>query len=220
VIANEQSDPPIDVESGANCVDLAGRIEITPYLTKHSDLVALMVLEHQSQMHNAITQANYVARQAYHYDEIMNRVLERDANFHSDSTKRRIQAASENLLEHALLVGEQTLTHAVRGTSEFADHFADTGIKDAHGRSLKDLDLQRRLFRYPCSFLVQSDSFAALPEPILERFRIRLSDVLQGRDASDKFRHLSNDDRRNIYEILSATAPTWLQVEPTSATSP
>ena len=37
------------------------RATSTPYLAPHSDIVALMVLEHQVAMHNRLTAANYSA---------------------------------------------------------------------------------------------------------------------------------------------------------------
>ena len=68
---------------------------IDKYLSSHSDIVALMVLEHQSDMHNLITAANYEARMALHYDDIMNQALERPEDYVSDSAKRRMDRAAE-----------------------------------------------------------------------------------------------------------------------------
>ncbi|MDA0658456.1 MAG: hypothetical protein O2931_11705 [Planctomycetota bacterium] len=209
-IAQENGNPPLNMEDGANCVELAHRFDVSSYLEKHSDIVALMVLEHQSQMHNAITQASYVARQAGHYDLIMNRALERDESFRSDSTLRRIQSASENLVEHLLFAGEPLLQDSVQGTTDFAAIFSDGGIKDSQGRSLKELDLRKRLFRFPCSFLIYSEAFSALPLPVLEHVRLRLIEILSGRDGSEKFRHLSTQDRQDVHDILRDTLPSLL----------
>lgn len=214
-IATEDGNPPLNMEDGANCIDLTHRFDVDAYLGKHSDIVALMVLEHQSQMHNAITQASYVARQACHYDLVMNRALERDESFRSDSTRRRIQAASENLVEHLLFVGEPPLQATVQGTTDFATVFSRGGTKDTRGRSLKELDLQNRLFKFPCSFLIYSDAFAALPPPVLEHVGHRLLDILEGREVSEKFRHLSTQDRQDVQEILRDTLPGLLSITET-----
>ena len=87
----------LDVESGANVVDLAGRLNVAPYLSPHSDLVALMVLEHQVAMHNRLTAANYCARITARDAQIMNDALGRSADWESDSTRRRFDAAAERV---------------------------------------------------------------------------------------------------------------------------
>ena len=73
----------------------------------------------------------------------------------------------------------------MRGTSTFAMEFAAAGPKDSTGRSLRDLDLDRRMFRYPCSFLIYSEAFNALPKPALDYFYRRLWDVLTAKDKDD-----------------------------------
>lgn len=75
------------------------------------------------------------------------------------------------------------------------------------GRSLKDLDLSRRLLRHPCSHLVHSASFAALPPELHERFWARMDAVLAPGAPAEGFAHLSADDRRAIRGILAATVP-------------
>ena len=77
--------------------------------------------------------------------------------------------------------------------------------RDSKGRSLRDLDLKRRLLKYPCSYLIYSDSFNALPDPVLKRVKQRLIEVLTGEDRSEDFLHLSPEDRRSILEILRET---------------
>ena len=103
------------------------------------------------------------------------------------------------------MVGETELTDAVRGTSSFSQEFTARGPQDQQGRSLRQFDLKTRVFRYPCSYLIYSDCFDALPEPVLERVYQRLWDVLTGEDEAEKFAHLSAADRTAILEILRDT---------------
>jgi hypothetical protein len=196
-----------DDASSQNVTSLANRIDTDRYLSPHSDIVALMVLEHQVLVHNRITRANFTTRQALAYDEMMRKVLEKDTQQRLESTDRRIQSAGEKLVEALLLVDEAPLTEPVQGTSGFADHFAQAGPRDSRGRSLRDLDLQTRLFKYPCSYLIYSESFQKLPSDVLRCVWKRMDDVLSGRDASGKFAHLSAADRIAIREILSETLP-------------
>ena len=48
----------------------------------------------------------------------------------------------------------------------FAEQFSARGPFDRNGRTLRQFDLKRRLFRHPCSYLIHSDAFDALPTPV------------------------------------------------------
>jgi hypothetical protein len=189
------------------CLD--GRFDTSKYLTPHSDIVALMVLEHQTDAHNHLTRANFLTRQALHYQQSLNRELNEPADRVWDSTKSRIKSAGEPLVEYMLFSGEAELTAPIRGTSGFAEEFSRRGPYDRHGRSLRELDLQTRLFKYPCSYLVYSPSFCALPPEVKQYVLGRMNDVLTGQDQSEKFKHLSASGRRAILEILTDTIPDW-----------
>ncbi len=204
-IADKDSQSPIDVEQGANVAQLSSHIDTEDYLTPHSDLVAAMVLEHQAQMHNLITRATYEARRVEHYDAMWNKMLDRPADFRSEVSERRIAAAGEDLLEYLLFSDEYRLTSPISGTSDFAAEFQAHGPRDSRGRSLRELDLQTRLFKYPCSFLIYSDSFAAIPPVMREYIDRRLEEILSGDDRSPEFAHLSSQDRAAIREILADT---------------
>src|SRR4029079_19163120 len=109
--------------------------------------------------------------------------------------KSRIKSAGEPLLEYLLFSGEAELTAPIQGTSGFAEGFAQLGPRDRQGRSLRDFDLTNRLFKYPCSYLIYSPSFAALPHEVKDYLFGRMREVLSGQDQSDKFTHLSAADR-------------------------
>lgn len=204
-LAKDADPQHLDVESGANVVDLTSRFDPTPYLTPHSDMVALMVLEHQVAMHNVLTAANFSARITARDARVMNEALGRADDTESESTGRRYDSAAERVLDALLFVGETVLTDPIAGTSPFAAEFAQRGPADSQGRSLRQFDLQSRLFRYPCSYLIYSDAFAALPAPVRERVLRRLQSVLTREDTSEKFKHLSPVDRENILGILRGT---------------
>jgi len=144
-----------------------------------------------------------------HYQSEMNRLFERDQAYRSDSTIRRINSAAEDLVEYLFFSGEFHLTSPVTGNSTFIEQFANKALRDDEGRSLRDLELNQRLLRYPCSYLVYSESFLSLPEPVLTIVKTRMLDVLAGKDESEKFLHLSADDRKNILEILTQTHPLF-----------
>jgi hypothetical protein len=194
-----------DYSAGQNVTDLADFCNVKPYPTPHSDLVALMVLEHQALVHNLITQANFGVRQALHYEAMLNRDLGDSEVKRWESTTSRIKSVCEPLVEGLLFCEEAELTGPIRGTSKFAEEFAERGPQDRQGRSLREFELSRRMFRYPCSYLIYSSSFRALPSEAKQYVWRRLQEVLDGRDESGKFAYLSADDRRAIREILTET---------------
>ncbi len=207
VIAGRDVPKPLDNSAGQNQAMLPERVNAERYLNAHSDLVALLVLEHQVLVHNRITKANFTARSALAYDAEMKKVLgERDEKY-LDSTVRRLHGAADELLEALLFVDEAKLTEPVSGTSGYAAAFAKQGTRDKQGRSLREFDLRTRMFKYPCSYLIESPTIAALPPELQEYLWPQLDRILRGEEKSEKYSHLSPEDRRAIREILIETQP-------------
>ena len=191
VVRNREQPEDIDREQGANVSDLSSRIDTTGYLTPHSDIVAQLVQAHQTQLHNLITLTNYQTRLA----------------LHAGAPREQYERPAEELVRYLLFANEAPLEDPVRGTSGFAEEFAARGLRDPKGRSLRDFDLQTRIFRYPCSYLIYSDAFDALPEPAKSYVYRRLFAVLSGADTSPEFARLAAADRKAALEILIATKP-------------
>ena len=201
--ADDARDPHVD--KGANITRLKNRFDETAYASRHSDIVALMVMEHQVNMHNLIAKANFQTRIALHDNAVMNKFFKRGADFRSDSTKRRIASAAEKVVRHLLFVDEAKLTAPIAGTSGFQREFESRGSRDKQGRSLRQFDLKTRLFRYPCSYLIDSEAFNSLPGDVKSAIYRRLFEILTGKETGDTYAHLSKADRRAILEILRAT---------------
>lgn len=170
-----------------------GLFDLGGYPTPYSDVVALMVLEHQAHAMNLITRVGWEYRVA-------------SVSGGNGLVPRVIEAVDE-LVDYLLFVDEAPLATPVRGSSGFAEQFAARGPRDDEGRSLRDLQLDTRLFRYPCSYMVYSPAVDALPGEVKAAVFGRISSVLSGRDASPKYAHLSAADRAAIAEILRRTAP-------------
>jgi hypothetical protein len=192
-VSNPQAPEHLERPSVANIANLSGHLDTSLYLTGSSDIVALMVLAHQTQMHNLITQTNYRARMALYSG--------------SDDAKKQYEDSAEQLVRYLLFANEVRLESSVAGNTSFAEEFAARGPFDSQGRSLRQFDLKTRIFKYPCSYLIYSDSFDALPQPAKQYIYQRLFDVLSGRNQSPEFKNLSSEDRRAILEILVATKP-------------
>lgn len=197
---------PVSLDSdGQNVTDLRRRFDTGAYLTPHSDIVALMALEHQTRMTNLITRVGYEARMALHYNAAMNKALGRPDGAVSESVTRRVNSAAEEMVEYMLFTDEARLTEPVLGMSGFAESFAREALRDGRGRSLRDLDLKTRLLRYPCSYLIYSEAFDQMPEIARNRVYRRLWEILAEGSTQPKFAHLSSEDRKAILEILLAT---------------
>ena len=207
LVTDREHPEKLDTRAGANLSDLSGKFDTSAYLSPSSDIVALMILEHQVKMHNLITLANYQARIAIHYSREINKALGEPEGTISESTARRFQGPAEDLVKYMLFVDEAELNDPIRGTTSFAREFSARGPRDRQGRSLRDLDLKTRLLRYPCSYLIYSKAFDALPAPVKDHVYRRLHDVLSGHDQSPAFARRTAAERTAILEILRATKP-------------
>jgi hypothetical protein len=202
-----------DDTSGLNMTSVADRFHESGYLAPHSDLVALMVLAHQGNAHNVITRASFDVRTALHREAALNRDLGEPEGHRWPSTDTVLDSAAAALVECFLFCDEPRLEAPLAGTSEFAAEFAAAGPRDPQGRSLRQFDLATRLFRHPCSFLIHTASFDALPQELRARFWARMDAALSDTAPSGRFGHLSAADRDAIRGILAATKPeaaaTW-----------
>lgn len=191
--------------AGQNLTDLSKRFTTAVYPSAHSDMVALMVLEHQVGMHNHITRAALETRTALHYEQELNKSLGEPPTHRFDSTTSRIKSAGDALVKYLLYSEEAALTDRVEGSSDFAKEFAARGPFDSKGRSLRDFDLNTRLFKHRCSYLVYSEAFEKMPADMKDYVYKKLYAVLTGKDSGKEFAHLPAAERRAILEILRDT---------------
>jgi hypothetical protein len=197
----------LETEGTQNLTSLARKFDTGAYLSPHSDIVALMTLEHQTHMTNLITRVGWETRTALQEQATMNKALERPIDTVSDSTKRRIDSAVEEMLQYMLFVDEAPVKDRIQGVSTFSRTFPQRGPRDKLGRSLRDFDLKTRLFKFPLSYMIYSEAFDAMPQAALERLYRRLYDVLSGQDRSGKYASVGDADFRAILEILRETKP-------------
>ena len=148
---------PFTLNSRQNLTSLAREFNPAGYLTPVSDIVALMTFEHQTQAANLLIRLGWKARLGN---------LE-DADI--DAVARYLTFADE-----------APLKEPIEGVSPFTKTFPKRGPFDRRGRSLRQFDLQTRLFRYPLSYMVYSAVFDALPEAARDRLYRRLVEQLRG----------------------------------------
>jgi len=188
----------LDRNGTQNVMSLEHRFDTGAYLSPHSDIVALMVLEHQTRIANVLTRLGWETRMALYSQAEMNRILKRPEDELSESAERRIGSGVEELLGYMLFIDEAPLTEPVSGTSGFEKVFASRG-------PLREFDLKTRLFRLPCSFMIYSESFDALPVQARDRVYRRLWQVLNGEDKTGKYSKLTAEERKGILDTLRKT---------------
>lgn len=165
---------------------LDGRFEMRGYPSPWSDIVALMVLEHQARMGSLITRTGW------------------DARLGAQASRPMTQNVAE-LVDYMLFVDEAPLPAPVTGPSRFTETFSARGPHDSQGRSLYQLALDSRLMKYPCSFMIYSEPFDALPDDVKQAIYTRLWEILSGKERSPRYDRLTAADRRAIVEILAET---------------
>ena len=185
---------------------LEGRFDLEGFPTPYSDIVALMVLEHQAHMTNLITRIGWEARRVEHRAEM---VAPADRGRSTDDGRFReiVDEAAVELVDYLLFVDEAPLPPGVAGGSGFAEMFSARGPRDGRGRSLREISLDGRLFRYPCSYMIYTEAFDALPETALDATYRRLWAVLSGEVSESPYDRLGLAERQAIVEILRDTKP-------------
>ena len=191
-LANRNADDLTIDAANLNLADLRSRFDTSGYLSPHSDVVALLVFDHQIRMMNLLTRIGWQARTLAH-----------DGRSEPAIVTGLRDIASETV-DYMLFVDEAPLS-GVSGTSGFAESFGKRGPRDSKGRSLRDFDLKQRLFTNPCSYMIYSEAFERLPPAAKRAIYQRLWEVLSGRVRAPKYARLSSADRDRIIEILRET---------------
>jgi len=200
------SDKPGSVvtDQTLNIESLKGKFDTDAYLSPYSDIVALMVFEHQMHMTNLLTRVGWETRFAL-FERQKIGGPENLVTANPADSALRINDSAKELVDYMLFVDEAALGDKIRGTSGFSEKFAGEGPFDAKGRSLRQFDLQHRLMRYPCSYMIYSEAFDALPAEAKTAIYNRLWQILSGKEKDKKYARLSRGDRKNIVEILRET---------------
>ncbi|MBM4097632.1 MAG: hypothetical protein FJ261_12740 [Planctomycetes bacterium] len=194
-----------DTPENGKTIALENVIKGSEYLEPGSDIVALMVLEHQLEAHNRLVRANYLTRMALAEQAEVNRLMGSPANYRSEGITRRIERACEPVVEYLLFSGEAKLSGRVTGTSDFAKAFESLGPFDSKRRTLRTFDLRTRMFQHPMSYVVYSELFDGLPSEARNRIYKRFWEILALKKEDGRYRHLSFEDRNAILEIMRET---------------
>jgi hypothetical protein len=165
-----------------NVTKLDDKFDTSKYLAPASDIVALMVLEHQTRMTNLLIRIGWDARIA----------------LHDGTPLDKLNGEIDEMVNYMLFLDEDKLREPVTGVSTFSKTFPQSGPQDKQHRSLRDFDLHTRLFKYPLSYMIYSKAFDALPDIVKERVYRRLFDLLTAEEKESR-------SNQAVLEILRET---------------
>jgi hypothetical protein len=210
-LASEQDDQLVFTPTTKRPTTLGEYFDPSDYLADTSDVVALLVCEHQLAVQNSLTRAAFDCRKMLVYQKALQTDLKETVTDEPtyDSVKSVFAHAVEDVIDRLLCRGEAPLPDGAVGHAAFRQVFAQDAPRSRAGHALKDLQLRDHIFAHRCSYLIYSDSFRSLPELLKARIIARLGDVLRGRDQGDRYAYIGPEEKQRIYDILRETHPDF-----------
>jgi hypothetical protein len=189
--------------------NLAGYFDTTAYPSDKSDVVALLVMEHQTFVQNLITRTQYKSGTVMARDGRDPKAAPAAWKELQSKDQAALKVIMEPLVRALFFADAVPLAGQVVTSSGYSERFAQRGLRDSEGRSLRELQLDQRLFRYPLSFMIYSESYNALPAYALDYLDSRIVEILRGNDATGIGAKLDPADRAAISQILGETQPRF-----------
>ena len=208
-VARENGDQLVFAPAAKRPDELSAVFETPAYLKPTSDVVALLVLEHQMAVQNSLTHAGFAARRMTAYQHGLQKTFKEPESDEPayDSVKSVFTSSAQEVVDRLLFRHAAPLPAGVTGHPAFVKNFAQGAPRSAAGHALKDLHLDGRLFAQRCSYLIYSESFRALPDTLKRRILDRLDAALRSRDPQDRYAYLPADEKQRIRQILIETHP-------------
>lgn len=186
-----------------------GYMDPEPYPADTSDIVALMVLEHQVTIQNQITYVKFKAPAV-----LKRRGIASVENIDTwaelpEEAQGALQRMLDKLVALLVFMDAADLQSRISGTPAYTEAFLSRGVGDSQGRSLRELDLGKRLFRYPLSYLVYTDDFNSLQPYALDYVLQQLAAYLSGDITLPGRSQFTDAERQAALEILTETLPAF-----------
>jgi hypothetical protein len=216
ILTAEREPTAQEMSVTANLRNLDRLVDTRPYLTSSSDVAALLVFEHQVTVQNALTKANQECLRMISYQKALQKDLKETVSEEPtyDSVRHVFAAASEQVLDALLSRNEASMPNGgIQGVGGFASAFVKGGPSTHSLSGLRQLDLQDRLFKYRCSYLIGSTAFDRLQPTLRRRVLQRLGRVLTEPSGDARYAYLEPAERSEIRAALVAAIPnlprTW-----------
>jgi hypothetical protein len=187
----------------SDLADLSKTIDTAKYLRPTSDIVALLVLEHQCRMHNLLNAANMQYRRALH----LGRVLDPNAKPDAGSAGQVADSMADRIVDGLFFKNETDPGEGIEGGGDFQTSFDRRFPKTKDGHSLADFKLYGRIFKHRCSYMVYSEAFRNLPAEVKRLVLQKMRSALTGNDPAYDWLKASAGSR--IDAILTETLPDW-----------
>ena len=203
-----------DFKRGANITNLSSFFATEKYLAGTSDIVALMIFEHQLAVHNALTRAAFSCRKMQDYQKSLQATFKEPLTDEPvyQSVKSVFESATREVVNALLFKEEAPLPAGIEGDPAFVAAFQGGALRGPGGHSLKDLRMKERLFEFRCSYLIYSEAFLNLPQSLKRRVYDRLKRALAITDSDPDYAYISPEERKHITEILRNTHPELRQL--------
>ena len=209
VLSSEAGEALVFSASAERPDSAAKFFETRRYLRPTSDVVALLVVEHQMAMQNSLTRASFASRRMIAYQHGLQTAFKEPVTDEPkyDSVKSVFASTAEEVVAQLLFRNAAPLPDGVVGDVAFQKRFASNAPRSASGHALKDFQLEDRLFAQRCSFLIYSATFCELPETLKRLIFARLESALQSSDPDDRYAYLPPEEKQRIHQILVETHP-------------
>jgi hypothetical protein len=216
MLAAEQEPSSAQLSAGANLASLDKLVDTSPYLVPSSDVTALLVFEHQVSVQNALTRANQQCLRMMNYQTNLQAELKEAVTTEPtyESVKHSFSEAAQQVCDALLFKDAAALPPTgIAGVGTFVRDFENSGRVAVDHPALKSLDLHSRLFRYRCSYLIQSSSFDNLQPTLRRRVLQRLWRVLSEPTPDSRYEYLEPEERRAIRDLIASNVhhlpPSW-----------
>lgn len=199
-----------DKSEPTKVTQLTDHFDVKPYLAEgSSDVVTLLVFEQQLTIQNTLTRASLNSRRMLDYQKKLQVAFKTPVTEEPeyDSVKSVFEHTAQDVVDDLLFKDEAPLPAGIRGSAAFQKAFLANARKTSDGNSLKDLELNRHLFRNRCSYLIYSESFRSLPTPLKRRIYGRLARALRANEPDPRYAYLDSAERGRILSIIRATDP-------------
>ncbi len=197
-----------DPAPGANLTNLSSFFSTADYLAGGSDIVSLLVFEHQTAMQNTLTRAGINCRHILDYQKQIQAAFNQSTDedgIHYDSVLNLLDHSALDVVDALLFKDEADLPDTVTGSPAFQKAFTAGALRARDGSSLKDLLLSDHLFKNRCSYLIYSESFLSLPQPLKHRIYARLAAALDPAHPDPRYTYIHHTEQQRIATILRET---------------
>lgn len=207
--ASEQEDRLVFAPTDQRPMTLRDYFDTSQYPTETSDVVALIVFEHQMAVQNSLTRAGFNARRMLAYQKGLQTTFKEPVTEEPayDSVKSVFASAVDDVVDHLLFRNEAPLPGGVDGSRAFREAFAQRAVRTADRQSLREFRLRDRMFEHRCSYVIYSAAFDALPASLKSRILARLQEVLLGQDKGGRYSYIPAEEKQRIHAILRETHP-------------